>query len=56
MNWDDRQQAKRIESRTKDRTGVPADHFATAPQPRSRRQLRKVRRAVKAAMRQRDAR
>lgn len=59
MKWDDRQQAKRIETRAKDRVGVPADHFVTAPRPKSRhqlRKLRKLRRAIDAAIRQRDAR
>lgn len=56
MSWDRRQQAKRIETRRTEHVGVPADHFETAAQPKSRHQLRKVRRAVRAAIKIRDAR
>lgn len=56
MNWDERQKAKRIEARRMDRVGVPADHFVPLPQAPSRRRIRALRRQVRAAIAQRDAR
>ena len=56
VKWDDRQQAKRIETRRVDRVGVPSDHFAPAVKPRSVHHLRRMRRLVQAAIAQRDAR
>lgn len=56
MRWVEQQKANRIEERRKDRVGVPADHFDQVLPATSVHKLRVARRAVRAAIRQRDAR